>query len=80
MGGERIEVDHKNGMWFFCVSVDGDDVRAELSLSGGLENGNFMPFIERIFILQKDEWQSVRTDGTVPDDGPIELTPQIARK
>lgn len=81
MAGRTAATDISTGMWFFCVSVDGDDVRAELSLSAGLEGGNFKPFVERIFILKKGDWDSLREAGDGGrDDGPIEFKPSIARK
>ena len=81
MAGKTAEADFSTGMWFFCISVDDDDVRAELSLSAGLEGGNFKPFIERIFILKKGEWDSLREIGERDrDDGPVEFKPSIARK
>lgn len=67
------------GVWFFCVSVNGDDVRAELSLPSGISNGNFAGFLERIFIVGQGEWQSL-----VPAEGegsePAEFEPIISRK
>ena len=50
-------------MWFLCVSVDGDDVRAELSKAPGVAGGNFKPFDERIFILRKGEWEKICVIG-----------------
>lgn len=66
------------GLWHFCVSVVGDDVRAELSLSEGISGGNFKGFIERIFILGKDDWDNFRVKGD--EDGPIDFEPIVARK
>ncbi|MFC6632953.1 hypothetical protein [Microbulbifer taiwanensis] len=42
--------------WFFCVSCNGDEVRAELSRPRAVENGNFGTFAERIFIIQDEDW------------------------
>lgn len=68
------------GMWFFCISVDGDDVRAELSKASGVAGGNFKPFDERIFILRKGEWEKIRVvDGDDSSDA-IELEPIVRRK
>lgn len=44
--------------WFFCVSANDEDVRAELSLPLGVRGGQFSGFIERIFILNHGEWKS----------------------
>ena len=52
------------GIWFLCVSVNGDDVRAELSLPAGVGGGNFDGFIERIYIVRAGEWEALlRRDG-----------------
>jgi len=68
------------GIWYFCVSVDGDNVRAELSLPTGVEGGNFQGFIERIFIVKDDEWPGIagkRDDDELP---PAEFEPEVSRK
>jgi hypothetical protein len=81
MSGTARDTDFQTGMWFFCVSVVGDEVRAELSMSGGLEAGNFKPFIERIFVIRQGEWDSLRGAGDGgSDEGPVEFKPSIARK
>lgn len=80
MGVQRATAEVATGMWFFCVSVSEDDVRAELSLSDGIENGNFRPFVERIFVMKKGDWEKLRSQGITAEDGPVELKPQIARK
>lgn len=67
------------GMWFFCVSVVGDDVRAELSLASGVSGGNFSGFIERIFIVKKGEWHNIRL-GTGQDSDAVDFEPIIIRK
>ncbi len=66
-------------IWYFCVSVDGDEVCAELSLPVSLEDGNFSGFFERIFIVSGGEWAGLRiTDAPATDV--IELQPKISRK
>lgn len=67
------------GMWFFCVSVVGDDVRAELSLALGVSGGNFSGFIERIFIVKKGEWDNIRL-GTGRNSDAVDFEPIIIRK
>ncbi|MFG1245045.1 hypothetical protein [Xanthobacter versatilis] len=69
----------QTGVWFFCVSVQGDDVRAELSLPSGISGGNFEGFIERIFILGGGEWPA---DAIVVSDRPdgIEFEPAVLRR
>jgi len=67
------------GMWFFCVSVVGEDVRAELSLASGVSGGNFSGFIERIFIVKKGDWDNIRL-ATGPDSDAVDFEPIIIRK
>jgi len=43
-------------VWFLCVSANGDDIRAELSLPLGIKGKQFSGFAERIFILKHGEW------------------------
>lgn len=43
-------------VWFFCVSAKDEDIRAELSLPVGIKSGQFSGFAERIYILQRGEW------------------------
>lgn len=67
------------GTWFFCVSVDGDDVRAELSLPSKITDGNFESFIERIYIVRDGEWASISViDAAGPDA--VEFEPLVTRK
>jgi hypothetical protein len=67
------------GVWYLCVSVVGDDVRAELSLPTRIENGNFEDFIERIFLVGPGEWGglTVKSDDNA---GPAEFEPVVTRK
>jgi hypothetical protein len=67
------------GVWFFCVSVNGDDVRAELSLPTPIEGGNFKNFLERIYILRGDEWASLRA-APKPDRDVAEFEPKVIRR
>lgn len=67
------------GVWFFCVSVDRDDVRAELSLPSAIENGNFRDFIERIFILRPGEWPRHKIKRVMPAEI-AEAEPIVTRR
>jgi hypothetical protein len=69
----------KAGVWFFCVSVIGDDVRAELSLPSGLSGNNFMAFVERIFIVNEGDWPRI---SIIDDSGSdaIDIEPSVTRK
>lgn len=68
------------GTWFFCVSIDGDDVRAELSKATRVSGGNFDTFEERIFIVRKGEWDKIRVHGGDDASDAIELEPVVRRK
>jgi hypothetical protein len=67
------------GAWFYCVSVDGDDVRAELSRPIGVGGGNFDGFYERIFIIRSEEWPRLSV-MPLPQGGPTEFEPVVTRK
>lgn len=75
----RVLATINTGMWFFCVSVVGEDVRAELSLASGVSGGNFSGFIERIFIVKKGEWDSIRL-GSGQESDAVDFEPIITRK
>src|ERR1051325_12089785 len=67
------------GAWFFCVSVNGDDVRAELSRPVGVGHDNFDGFYERIFIVRDGEWPRLSV-MPLPEGGPTEFEPVVVRK
>lgn len=67
------------GVWFFCVSVNGEDVRAELSLPSSLGLRNFKGFIERIFIVRGGEWDSIKIKPDMDDDI-VEFEPTVTRR
>jgi len=67
------------GAWFYCVSVNGDDVRAELSRPIGVGGGNFEGFFERIFIIRDGEWPKLSV-MPLPAGGPTEFEPVVSRK
>lgn len=68
-----------SGIWFFCVSVRGDDVRAELSLPSAISDSNFGEFLERIFIVREGEWSTLRV-AREPGPRPAEIEPVVMRK
>jgi hypothetical protein len=77
---EAVKFDQiDTGVWYFCVSADGDDVRAELSLPSAIKNGKFGKFIERIFIVGGGEWGTLMAKPK-SDDGPAEFEPVVTRK
>jgi hypothetical protein len=65
------------GVWFFCVSINDDDIAAELSLPSKVTGDNFGKFIERIFILWPGQPAKSMTDS---DDGAVEFEPAVSRK
>jgi hypothetical protein len=67
------------GAWFYCVSVNGDDVRAELSRPIGVGGGNFDGFMERIFIIREGEWSKIAA-LPLPKGGTAEFEPIVTRK
>ncbi|MEJ2626500.1 MAG: hypothetical protein P8Z80_18915 [Pseudolabrys sp.] len=67
------------GTWFYCVSVNGDDVRAELSRPISVGGGNFEGFYERIFVIRDGEWSGLDVKP-LADDGPTEFEPVVTRK
>lgn len=76
---EQSQPPIQTGLWHVCVSVDQEDVRAEVSLSSGVEDGNFRGFIERIFLIRKGEWSKF---SILPEDSydAVEFEPTIIRK
>lgn len=67
------------GAWYYCVSVNGDDVRSELSLPAGISGGNFTRFIERIFILNGGDWVKLVVEGEAGSDA-VDYEPVVTRK
>jgi hypothetical protein len=59
-------------LWFLFVSIDGSDIRSELSRPRAIADGQFAGFHERIFILNRGDLDklSVGFDDDVPVDGP----------
>lgn len=66
--------------WYFCVSVEGDEVRAELSLPFAIEGDNFSGFIERIYIITGGDWAGSGLIDLDDDDEALEFEPLISKK
>lgn len=66
-------------VWLFCVSVDGERVRAEISRPNSVDGKDYS-FAERIFIVNDDDWGDNTAldfdDGFVPQD----FEPNVTRK
>lgn len=69
-----------SGVWYFCVSVSSDDVRAELSLPSGISEGNFEDFIERIFVIREGEWSDLASKYDTGDTSAVSFEPVVTRK
>lgn len=63
--------------WYFCMSFDDDDIKAELSLPASVKGSNFFGFIERIFIITGGDWGSAPAER---DDEPVEGLPVVTRR
>ncbi|MER8629798.1 hypothetical protein NKH55_08515 [Mesorhizobium opportunistum] len=65
-------------LWYFCVHINGDDVRAELSFPKSIEEKQFKEFNERIYIIKPGEWASIMPkkidDETPAQDFEINVT------
>ncbi|MBB3144959.1 hypothetical protein FHS21_001360 [Phyllobacterium trifolii] len=67
-----------SSMWYLCVSFNGEDIRAELSLPASVKDGNFHGFLERILLLQSGEWAKFTINED--NDDTVEFEPTIARR
>jgi hypothetical protein len=67
--GDVIDIDDLV-TWYLCIYVNGDDVRAELSLLDKVEDGWFTDWKERIIILKPGDWKNVEMPSEEDDLGP----------
>ena len=65
--------------WHLCIYVDGDVVRAELSLLVEFEAGYFTDCYERIILLGAGDWEKLELGGADRDAGP-EFEVDVRRK
>ena len=65
-------------LWFFFVSVDGSDIRAEISRPLAISEGQFAGFHERIFILNRGDLDKLSVG--FDDDGPLDIPEVIVSK
>lgn len=65
--------------WHLCVHINGDTVRAELTLLADFSGGFFTGFVEKIIVLGDGEWQKSAFQDDSPDDEP-ELDIEVVRK
>lgn len=75
---ERQRARDNASLWYFCVHINGDDVRAELSFPRSIEEKQFKDFNERIYIIKAGEWASIMPkegdDETPAQDFEINVT------
>lgn len=57
-------------VWYLCLFIDGEHVRAELSRPLRIEGGFIVEWQERILLVGKGEWDSLEFDGQDGDTGP----------
>jgi hypothetical protein len=66
--------------WYLCVHVEGQRVRAELSLPTKVEGGYFADWKERILLVSSDDdWSGTGLPEIGDDDGPVFEVP-VSRK
>jgi len=65
-------------IWYFLVSIDKDDIRAELSRPRKIEGSQFHGFHERLFIIKKGDLTPFNFDDD--DVPPPEFDVNITRK
>lgn len=57
--------------WYLCLYVEGDRVRAELSLPTRMENGFFAEWSERVILVSSDDdWHGSKLPSFDDDEGP----------
>ncbi len=66
-------------IWYLCVHVSGDDVRAELSFPERFHNGFIAAWIERILLLEPGQWDKISIAAPTDDSGP-DLEIEVRRK
>lgn len=67
----RARARENASLWYFCVHINGDDVRAELAFPKSIEEKQFKHFNERIYIIKPGEWASI-----MPAEGDDEMPAQ----
>lgn len=76
---EREEASRETAhLWFFFVSVDGSDIRAEVSRPRAIADGQFAGFHERIFILKRGDLDKLSVG--FDEGGPAEVPEVVVSK
>ena len=72
---EIIEVSRATAnLWYLFVSIEGTDIRAELSRPRSIADGQFAGFHERIFILKRCGLDAIFRDA---GDGDAVQVPEV---
>lgn len=72
---EEFEMQENTSVWYFCVSTNGDEIRAEISRPRTIEGNQFSGFLERIFIVTDNDWNIVNDAADYDDqDYDIKVT------
>lgn len=72
-----FELQRNTSVWYLCVSSEGDQIRAELSMPISIENDQFSEFSERIFIITNENLDPIEYNA---DDSSTEFEIEISRK
>lgn len=67
-------------VWFFCVSCNDSNVKAELSRPRAIQNGSFGECAERIFIIQDDDWNGPSDKANKNDHGDQDFDIHVSKK
>jgi hypothetical protein len=76
---EREEVRRETAhLWFLFASIDGSDIRSELSRPRAIADGQFAGFHERIFILNRGDLDKLSVG--FDDDAPLDVPEVVVSK
>lgn len=71
VAGKSVIMTREYSTWHLCVYIEGDRVRAELSLLNEFESGYFTDCHERIILLKDGDWETLdfgdNSDGFSPE-------------
>lgn len=65
--------------WHLCIYIEGDQVRAELSLMKDFEAGSFTDCHERIILVDSQDWERIKFEDDLQDFGP-DFEPKVERR
>jgi hypothetical protein len=67
-------------VWYLCLFIDGEHVRAELARPVRIENGFIVEWQERIILVGNGEWDKIEFDGQDDDDSGPDFEIDVRRK